>query len=521
MSSLPIESIEQNRIQKQNNFDTLKSGRERNVKGLFATPPSLALEIAEYISDIWKSRKDKIRFLEPAFGTGSFYSALLQVFSKQIWEGATALEIDSELVEIARRVWSDYPIQIVQQDFTKAEPPTEAEKKFNLIVTNPPYVRHHHLIWRDKIRLGRAISDRLDISISGLSGLYCYFLLLADSWLAEGGLSVWLIPSEFMDVNYGSAIREYLTKRVSLVRIHRFSASDMQFPDAAVSSAIVVFVKNRPQVTDSISISLGGSLTKPNQIRKISIKQLSRLSKWNGTIFEEPFDSAVITLSSLFQIKRGIATGDNHFFIMSLDDARKRGIPASCIKPILPGPRELKENVIEADSNGFPQIERKLVVIDTHTPESEIKAKYPNFWKYLESGKNRRVDKTYLTSRRRPWYKQEYREPAPFLCSYMGRQTKHGKKPFRFFWNKSNAVAPNVYLLLYPKEPLKEELIRDSSLLPKVFEVLQTIDKDLMVDAGRVYGGGLHKLEPSELGKVRANELLDLKALKNHGLLSF
>jgi len=40
------------------------------------------------------------------------------------------------------------------------------------------------------------------------------------------------------------------------------------------------------------------------------------------------------------------------------------------------------------------------------------------------------------------------------------------------------------------------------------FEALNAITEKVMVDEGRVYGGGMHKLEPSELANVPAPEIL-------------
>jgi hypothetical protein len=49
-----------------------------------------------------------------------------------------------------------------------------------------------------------------------------------------------------MDVNYGRVLKRYLTERVTLRRIHRFDASDVQFDDALVTSAVVVFENTPP-----------------------------------------------------------------------------------------------------------------------------------------------------------------------------------------------------------------------------------------------------------------------------------
>ena len=85
--------------------------------------------------------------------------------------------------------------------------------RFNLIICNPPYVRHHHLGNGDKSRLQIHTLQASGMKISGLAGLYCYFLGLSHAWMTDGGVAGWLIPSEFMDVNYGQAVKRYLLDR--------------------------------------------------------------------------------------------------------------------------------------------------------------------------------------------------------------------------------------------------------------------------------------------------------------------
>ncbi len=81
----------------------------------------------------------------------------------------------------------------------------------------------------------------------------------------------------------------------------------------------------------------------------------------------------------------------------------------------------------------------------------------------------------------------------------MGRTSAaKGGKPFRFIWNKSQATAANVYLMLYPKGILRERLANNPLLYGDVFDTLCRITGEMFESESRVYGGGLHKLEPIE-----------------------
>lgn len=95
-----------------------------------------------------------------------------------------------------------------------------------------------------------------------------------------------------------------------------------------------------------------------------------------------------------------------------------------------------------------------------------------------------------------------------FLCTYMGRHTAAGRHPFRFLLNHSLATAANVYLLLYPKPVLADLLQASPERRQAVWRALASITPDMLLGEGRVYGGGLHKMEPSELASVPAEIVL-------------
>jgi adenine-specific DNA-methyltransferase len=88
-----VNELEAARITLQLALDGQKTQSERNRLGQFATPPGLAAEIVKAALAELPTRS-RIRFFDPAFGTGSFYSALLGVISPQRLDSATGYEVD-------------------------------------------------------------------------------------------------------------------------------------------------------------------------------------------------------------------------------------------------------------------------------------------------------------------------------------------------------------------------------------------------------------------------------------------
>jgi adenine-specific DNA-methyltransferase len=220
--------------------------------------------------------------------------------------------------------------------------------------------------------------------------------------------------------------------------------------------------------------------------------------------------SSLPAIADFFKIKRGLATGSNDYFILSADEIEARNLPLQCFRPILPSPRYVKGDEIEADATGVPILERRLFLLDPGLPEPEIERRFPQLWDCLEEGKARGLHERYLCSHRAVWYAQESRPPAPIVCTYLGRGGAKSGRPFRFILNRSQATIANVYLAMYPTPVLTRALSGNPGLIRPVWEALNRITPARLLGERRVYGGGLHKLEPNELASVPVPEIAAL-----------
>ncbi len=493
-----MRTIEDTRSCLQLALDRAKSKESRNKLGQYSTPYELAVEIMQAVRGLMPPHE--VKFLEPAVGTGVFCSAFMNVFGGKP-HLATGYEVDSHYGKPSQELWGKYGFDIRLADFLRGTP----GQKYNLLVTNPPYCRHHHIPSVEKVRLKQLVKEETGLTISGLAGLYCYFLMLSAKWLEEDAISAWLVPAEFMDVNYGQAVKQYLLTQVELIRVHRFSPEDVQFADALVTSSVLIFRKRtKAHEEHEVLFTEGPAMSRPTRTRVICTRRIQAKSKWSQLFAEESFrDAGGMKLGDLFTVSRGLSTGDNGFFILDEDTVCRYRIPAMFLKQVLPAPRFMKETVV-GDHLG-KQSAGSQYLFSCNLQEEELREYHPSTWKYIQDGMERGVAERYTCRQRALWYSCESREPAPILIPYMGRKSS-GMGLFRFILNETDMIATNSYLMLYPKKSYKD-CMKDKSVLHQIWLALNAIPKADLLSNGRVYGGGLYKVEPRELMNVPVPEI--------------
>jgi len=78
--TMALDDRELGRLALQRRLDALKTQAERNKLGQFATPTALAEDIMRFARALIPLER-RLRFLDPALGTGSFYAALQREFT--------------------------------------------------------------------------------------------------------------------------------------------------------------------------------------------------------------------------------------------------------------------------------------------------------------------------------------------------------------------------------------------------------------------------------------------------------
>ncbi len=358
-----------------------------------------------------------------------------------------------------------------------------------LFIGNPPYVRHHDIEEQWKDWYARA-GARWGIKASKLAGLHLHFFFKTMTLAREGDYGTFITAAEWLDVNYGRALRQLLADGLGGTALHVLDPAVAAFPDAATTAAITCFrVGQRPKNFRVRAVETRSALNDLTKGRKVLWTEVEKAPRWSIIVrpSEKP-PAGYIELGELFRVHRGQVTGANSVWIAG-DHAK--GLP---VKYLLPTVTRARELLAVGDVLADAGVLRRVIDLPADLDELSRDVR-PAVERFLSWAKAQQADSGYIAQNRRSWWSVGLREPAPIVCTYMAR------RPPAFVRNMCNARLLNIAHGLYPRDPLTE----DSSTA-----LIAWLKTNVRLDAGRAYAGGLTKFEPKEVERIAIPNLEQL-----------
>lgn len=457
-------------------------------------------EVAEVMVD-WVLKNPSLqKALEPAFGLGVFSRLLLKQKPNLEIKG---FDVDPIIFEAAESSFRDFSnVKLILEDYLF----NDWNNKYDGILCNPPYFKFHD--YENKKAL-EEIKQKLRVNLNGFTNIYTLFLLKSIYQLNEGGKAAYIIPSEFLNSDYGTFVKRYLIETNALKHIIIFDFKENVFDDALTTSAILLLSKDNHSSSVSFTtlenrqqfeaIKNQIKTTKTEWYSKtISSKNLDPNVKWRA-YYQEQLSKKyknLVPFKKVAKVVRGIATDANDYFTFNKEKAEKFDIPKDSLLPCITKSKDVNSPFFTTQ-----QFEK---LVNTNANIYLFNAgKTPidnNVLNYIQSGEKEGIHKKFLTSRRNPWFINENRPPSPIWVSVFNRNK------VKFIRNEAEISNLTTFHCIY----LKSDLFSDIDVDLLFAYLLTDIAKEIFSDNRREYGDGLKKFEPNDLNN---GLMLDLSQL--------
>ena len=471
--------------------NTTKQHRESFAQ--FFTP----IHISNIMSNwIIKERVETKKILDPAFGLGIFYNF---ISDKKI--EYKAYEIDTKIItHYLHNNKLRANLEIVNQNYLDVS----NEDLYDGIICNPPYLKFHS--YNNK-KYVEKINSTFNLNLAKTSNIYTLFIIKSLSQLSYGGRMAYIVPSEFLNSDYGIEVKKHLLDSGKLRHIAIFSNKLELFNNATTTSCILFF-SNDDFNHSQCSFSVLNDLDELNNLETFNAEYPShemflfkykqsdinpniKWSKYYNKTENSRYKN-LVPFSKYGKVTRGIATGANDYFIFNKSKMALNQINESSLSPCICRVKDVTSVFFTDKTFDY--------LVNSDKPAYIFNAQKTNEFeettaRYISIGVKQGINKRYLTSNRNPWYSIEKRLPAPIWVNVFNRSG------LRFIRNESNVLNLTNFHCVYSK-------YNDIDLF--FAYLISDVAKSIFDENKRTYGNGLNKFEPNDLNK---SYMLDIDLL--------
>ncbi|MDR0800676.1 MAG: SAM-dependent methyltransferase [Endomicrobium sp.] len=487
-------------ISMEDNYAKSVSLEHRKKYAQFFTPGPIAQTMAKWLL----GNKGLYSVLEPAFGLGILSRELLTHKKNLQVKG---FEIDENIFSVSKNHFNNNQmINLILQDYMY----NDWKNKYDGIICNPPYFKFHDY---DNKNIIKEIEERLGCHLNGFTNLYTLFLLKSIYQLNASGRCAYVVPSEFLNSNYGKLVKRHLIKTNALRHIIVIDFEENVFDGAMTTSSLILCANDN--LTDKVQFTNIKSVNDLKQVNQIisnypkssdlskvySLNELNPEVKWKQYYQEQNSIKYknLIHFSNYAKVSRGIATGANEFFAFNLQKAQDYSIKEKFLLPCVCRSVNVEKNYFDYSDFEYLKTKNKNVfLLNAKNAEEDVNVK-----NYLLKGQEQGIDKKYLTASRKPWYLIENRPAAPIWVSVFNRNG------MRFVRNIAGVSNLTTFHCVYPN---KQDLFNELDINILFAYLLTDTARSIFADNGREYGDGLQKFEPNDINDAK---MIDLRLLSN------
>ena len=451
--------------------------------GVYYTPAPLAKYLASQVID-----KPDGKIFDPAYGEGSLLLAAEEILAGKKGgrkRGAQLFGCDLKPVNgLLQHIPSSNLSENNFFEYTCTE-------KFDVILMNPPYVRHHNLE-------NKSIEKNQD-SISSIcrlnkrADLWAYFIVKSLALLKPGSSIGAILPWSVLQADYSKDVRKLLADNFEEIKILALGA---EYFEEAEERVVLLLMKRYGKTAKSIEISYAKHFT--DSFSYWPIDNVQWLS--NNVLLSSNYDVKEI-LSEYFKLgyrpfenyattRIGVVTGANRYFIKNAADIKKFGFSEKDLVPIFTTSRDFTGLYLNGTNP-----HKKLISLNTDNCET--------YKAYIHEGIEEGVHETAHSQRRKPWYSVDIGKIPDAFFTYRASEV-----PYLIMNDHGVQCTNSIHRIYFKNLTQIEKKWLQISIL--------SVAGQLSLEASsKVYGGGVLKIEPGSLKKalVYKNDCNSIEAI--------
>ena len=208
---------------------------DKVLKGQVFTPEELALRMVKISK---KFLEKEVSILDPCCGHGIFAKAI----QKELIDfNINCIDIDSQFCNETEKflIQKNINYTISNSDYLTK---TELKNSFDLIISNPPYVRQENILNSLKSSYQTFFRDELDVLLPKKSNLFIYFLAKNIIDLKPDGIGCTIVFDTINKSKYSKEFWKLLQRNCEIVYEEQVN---QPFESVLIDAKIIIFRKKR------------------------------------------------------------------------------------------------------------------------------------------------------------------------------------------------------------------------------------------------------------------------------------